>query len=145
MLYNAEINMKEAQLMPMVERANGHLTLDLALGNMYEGWGSTPFAIKQIVYIEVPPNLFFCVWLACNSSHCDMGCTLSLQNSTGSYANITCKIYKAIHGVKSTECCAENGAVLMDEAPHQPLRKIMLPQQGSPLDAILSLHAWPPS
>ncbi len=36
MLYNAKIYIKEAQLMPMV-RTNGHLTLDLALGNMKGG------------------------------------------------------------------------------------------------------------
>ncbi len=33
MLYNAEKNIKEARLMPMDGRANGYLTLDLALGN----------------------------------------------------------------------------------------------------------------
>ena len=37
MLYNAEKNIKEARLMPMVGRATGHPTLDLALGNMRGG------------------------------------------------------------------------------------------------------------
>jgi hypothetical protein len=37
MLYNAETNLKEAQLMPMVGRANGHLPPDLALMNKRGG------------------------------------------------------------------------------------------------------------
>ena len=37
MLYNAEKYIKEAQLMLMVGRANGHLTHDLALGNKRDG------------------------------------------------------------------------------------------------------------
>ncbi len=37
MLYYAKRKIKEAQLMPMVGRANGHVTLDLALGNKRGG------------------------------------------------------------------------------------------------------------
>ena len=37
MLYNAKKYMKEAQLMPMVRRTNGHLTPDLALGSRRGG------------------------------------------------------------------------------------------------------------
>ena len=37
MLYNAEKNIKEAQLMPMVGRANGHLAPDLTLRNKRGG------------------------------------------------------------------------------------------------------------
>ncbi len=79
MLYNAKRKIKEAQLMPMVGRANGHVTLDLALGNKRSGVPHTPFVVKHLVYIEVPMNLSSCVWLAWASFQCDMGCTLSLQ------------------------------------------------------------------
>ena len=37
MLCNAEKNVKEAQLMPMVGKANGHMNLDLALGSRRGG------------------------------------------------------------------------------------------------------------
>ena len=37
MLFNAKRKIKDAQLMPMAGRANGHVTLDLALGNKRGG------------------------------------------------------------------------------------------------------------
>ncbi len=37
MLYNSKKYIKEAQPMPMVRRTNGHMTLDIALGNKRGG------------------------------------------------------------------------------------------------------------
>ena len=52
MLYNAKKYIKEAQLMPMVRKTNGHLTPDLALGSKRGEVLHSPVPILPVAFYD---------------------------------------------------------------------------------------------